>query len=77
MVTDVKDLYDWEVKHLEKHPMLERVPESEDNEDPCVKFMREDTDEARKVIRNGGSIWHAVFKKANLVNAVKMMHFFK
>jgi tRNA (guanine-N7-)-methyltransferase len=29
VVTDVKDLFDWEVKYLEEHPMLEKVPESE------------------------------------------------
>ena len=39
--------------------------------DPCIACMREGTDEARKVIRNGGSIWHAVYRKrdpADLTN---------
>jgi hypothetical protein len=31
--------------------------------------MREETDEAKKVLRNGGSIWHAVFRKRDLTNA--------
>jgi tRNA (guanine-N7-)-methyltransferase len=66
VVTDVKDLFDWEVRHMEGHPLLEKVPDEETKEDPCVKFMCEDTDEARKVIRNEGSIWHAVFRKRDV-----------
>lgn len=67
MVTDVKDLYDWEVFHLETHPLFERVSEEEVKSDPCVTFMSERTDEAKKVIRNEGQIWNAVFRKKNLV----------
>lgn len=66
IVTDVKDLYDWEYKHLKAHPLLQQVPEEQLAEDPCVKFMSEDTDEAKKVIRNGGNIWRAVFAKKTL-----------
>lgn len=65
-VTDVKELHDWEVEHLELHPLFERVPEEETKDDPCIKFMRSGTDEAKKVIRNEGSIWHAVFRKKEL-----------
>jgi tRNA (guanine-N7-)-methyltransferase len=25
VITDVKELYDWEVEHLEMHPMFEKV----------------------------------------------------
>lgn len=28
-VTDVKDLHDWMVKHLEEHPLFERIPDAE------------------------------------------------
>lgn len=63
IVTDVKDLFDWEYSHLKAHPLFEEIPKEETAVDPCVKFMSEDTDEARKVIRNGGEIWHAVFRK--------------
>ena len=28
-ITDVKELYDWEVMHLEAHPLFERVPQEE------------------------------------------------
>jgi tRNA (guanine-N7-)-methyltransferase len=30
VISDVKDLYDWEVEHLEQHPLFERVPDSEE-----------------------------------------------
>jgi tRNA (guanine-N7-)-methyltransferase len=49
VVTDVKDLFDWEVKHLEEHPLLEKVPEEENENDPCIKMMTTGTDEAKKV----------------------------
>lgn len=64
-VTDVKDLHDWNCLHLGQHPMFERIPKEELKDDPCIAAMREETDEAQKVIRNGGSIWHAVFRKKN------------
>ena len=65
-VTDVKDLHDWNFQHLEDHPMFERIPEEQLKDDQCIKAMREETDEAQKVIRNGGSIWHSVFRKRSL-----------
>jgi len=77
VVTDVKDLFDWEVRHMDIHPMLEKLPESENEADPCVKFMREETDEAKKVIRNEGTIWHAVFRKCEEPNTDKVLNFFK
>ena len=30
--------------------------------------MREGTDEAHKVIRNGGKIWHAIYRKRDFQN---------
>jgi hypothetical protein len=34
--------------------MFERIPDKELVDDPCIKAMREETDEAQKVIRNEG-----------------------
>jgi tRNA (guanine-N7-)-methyltransferase len=65
-VTDVKDLHEWEVEKLSEHPMLERCDNDLEHLDVCEKAMREETDEAKKVLRNGGSIWHAVFRKRDL-----------
>jgi tRNA (guanine-N7-)-methyltransferase len=66
VITDVKELYDWEVEHLEMHPMFEKVSKDETETDPCIRFMREGTDEAKKVIRNQGSMWYAVYTKRDL-----------
>ena len=52
--------------------MFEQVGAAEDNEDPCVRAMREGTDEAQKVIRREGQIWHAVFKKRDVNNSSHM-----
>ena len=46
VVTDVEDLHNWQVSKLEEHPMFERVDEAENEVDPCVRAMREGTDEA-------------------------------
>jgi tRNA (guanine-N7-)-methyltransferase len=54
VVTDVKDLHDWEVQKLSEHPMFERLPVDMEKLNECELAMREGTDEARKVIRNGG-----------------------
>lgn len=40
-VTDVKDLYDWNVKFLGEHVLFEEVTGEEKDNDPCVKMMSE------------------------------------
>ena len=70
IVTDVEDLHNWQVEKLEEHPMFERIPDADTLDDPCVKAMRKGTDEAQKVIRKEGSIWHAVFKKRDVSDSV-------
>ncbi len=67
VITDVKELYDWEVEHLEMHPLFEKVDEAETKADPCIKFMTDGTDEAKKVMRNEGNMWYAVYRKRDIV----------
>ena len=43
------------------------MTEAENEGDPCIGYMREGTDEAKKVKRNQGKIWHAVFRKREAV----------
>jgi len=62
-ITDVKDLYDWQTRHLDAHPLFERVPESELKEDPCYIAIHNATDEAKKVDRNEGSKFAAVYRR--------------
>jgi len=42
----VKDLFDWNVDHLERHPLFERLDDEEFKDDPCIPFMTMQTDEA-------------------------------
>lgn len=62
-ITDVEDLHKWMVEHLEKHPLFERLPESWEKEDRCVEIMTTETEEGKKVSRNGGSKYIACFKR--------------
>jgi len=63
IVTDVLDLFEWERNHLLIHPLFKELPKEEIEADPCIKFMAEDTDEAKKVKVKGGSINYSVFVK--------------
>lgn len=62
-ITDVEDLHNWMVKHLEEHPLFERLSESWENEDKCVSIMRNATEEGKKVERKKGDKFVACFKR--------------
>ncbi|KAI9355974.1 putative methyltransferase-domain-containing protein [Zopfochytrium polystomum] len=53
-VTDVEDLHKWMVKHLDDHPLFERLTQAELDADPCVPCVMESTEEGKKVARNNG-----------------------
>lgn len=62
-ITDVEDLHNWMVEHLAAHPAFERVPEAEQEVDECVAVMREETEEGKKVTRNKGNKYVALFRR--------------
>lgn len=62
-ITDVEDLHRWMVGHFEAHPSFVRVGEVEQEEDGCVEIMRMETEEGKKVERNGGVKYVALFKR--------------
>ena len=64
-ITDVEDLHVWMVGCFEAFPGgFERVAAGEEVEgDGCVGVMREGTEEGRKVERNGGRKFVAVFRR--------------
>ncbi|USP74591.1 tRNA (guanine-N(7)-)-methyltransferase [Curvularia clavata] len=70
-ITDVQDLHEWMVEHFEKHPSFERVEKRfEEGEgenaagmDECVKAMRVETEEGKKVERNKGLKFVACFRR--------------
>jgi tRNA (guanine-N7-)-methyltransferase len=62
-ITDVEDLHNWMVSHFDAHPSFERVPEEEQEADACVKIMRVETEEGKKVERNKGPKFVALFRR--------------
>lgn len=62
-ITDVEDLHNWMVEHLDAHPSFERVSEAEQEADECVAVMRQETEEGKKVTRNNGNKYVALFKR--------------
>jgi tRNA (guanine-N7-)-methyltransferase len=52
-ITDVKDLHDWHVEKCSAHPLLVGCSKKEMEEDPCVELMRTETEEGKKVEREG------------------------
>ncbi|ODV77250.1 uncharacterized protein CANTADRAFT_56132 [Suhomyces tanzawaensis NRRL Y-17324] len=62
-ITDVEDLHIWMAKHLEEHPMFERLDKAWEEQDKCVSIMYNATEEGQKVTRNKGSKWIACFRR--------------
>ncbi|EEP80965.1 hypothetical protein UREG_05807 [Uncinocarpus reesii 1704] len=72
-ITDVEDLHLWMVSHFEGSAddaagngiseLWERVGDEELEQDVCVKIMREETEEGKKVTRNGGKKFVAVWRR--------------
>lgn len=62
-ITDVEDLYNWMVQHLEGHLSFERLPEEEQESDVCVQTMKVETEEGKKVERNKGHKFVACFRR--------------
>ncbi|CAG8723978.1 5336_t:CDS:2, partial [Acaulospora morrowiae] len=57
------DLHAWMVKHLEEHPLFERISDEEVEKDPVVPLVRTETEEGKKVERNNGQKFLACFRR--------------
>ena len=70
-ITDVEELHRWIVRHFEGHDevgvgvgeLWERVSNEENERDVCVKVMSVETEEGKKVERNGGQKFVAVWRR--------------
>lgn len=62
-ITDVEDLHNWMVSHLEDHPLFERLDKEWEKNDKCVEIMYNSTEEGQKVERNQGSKFVACYKR--------------
>lgn len=56
-VTDVVELNEWMVKHLQEHPLFERVPESEL---VCNEVLKAEEQCCSIVILEVGAVWYSV-----------------
>ncbi|XP_015676143.1 tRNA (guanine-N(7)-)-methyltransferase [Protobothrops mucrosquamatus] len=62
-ITDVEEVHTWMVKHFRDHPLFEEVPLKELASDPVVSLLGTSTEEGKKVQRNGGKVFPAVFRR--------------
>ncbi|XP_050424917.1 tRNA (guanine-N(7)-)-methyltransferase [Adelges cooleyi] len=62
-VTDVKDLHEWMTQHFSEHCLFEPVDEECLKEDPIVDKLYESSEEGKKVTRNNGDKFLAVFRR--------------
>ena len=62
-ITDVEDLHVWMVERFEAHASFERVGAQECEGDECVATMSTETEEGKKVTRNQGKKFVAVFRR--------------
>jgi tRNA G46 methylase TrmB len=69
VVTDVKELHEWQIAHLDDHPAFERVPAEEEQADLCFTLIFNESEEACKVARNEGSKWGAIYRRLTLEQA--------
>lgn len=60
--TDVEDLYNWMFQHFNEHPLFRRIPQDQVEIDPIVNCFQL-TEEGKKVVRNNGQIYKAVFER--------------
>ncbi|KAJ1929725.1 tRNA (guanine-N(7)-)-methyltransferase (tRNA(m7G46)-methyltransferase) [Tieghemiomyces parasiticus] len=61
--TDVRDLHEWMVKHLDAHPLFARIPNEDLDDDPVVRCVLTSTEEGRKVARNDGDKFLACYRR--------------
>ncbi|KAM4063111.1 putative methyltransferase [Hirsutella rhossiliensis] len=62
-ITDVEALHEWMVYHFDAHPAFSRVPREEEQADECVEVMMRETEEGKKVERNKGPKFVALFRR--------------
>lgn len=62
-ITDVEDLHDWMLAHFDAHPSFERLSDQDQQADQCVAVMMIETEEGKKVERNGGSKFVACWRR--------------
>lgn len=65
-ITDVQDLNEWMVSHLDGFPAFEKLSEVEIAKDSVVEEVRTATEEGKKVERNNGVKLVAVYRRLDM-----------
>ncbi|XP_075055432.1 tRNA (guanine-N(7)-)-methyltransferase [Mixophyes fleayi] len=60
-ITDVDEVHEWMVKHFTEHPLFERVTKDQLADDIIIDKLGTSTEEGKKVQRNKGQNFLAVF----------------
>ncbi|KAL3058426.1 tRNA (guanine-N(7)-)-methyltransferase [Gymnodraco acuticeps] len=67
-MTDVEEVHLWMVKHFSEHPLFKRVLDEELVGDVIISRLGTCTEEGKKVQRNGGKNFLAVFRRIEDLN---------
>lgn len=63
-ITDVQELHEWHVAKCDAHPLFRRLADEDvETSDPCVHAMKTETEEGKKVARNKGNKYYAVYER--------------
>ena len=63
IITDVKELFDWERRVLGQNPCFKEISSKEEvDKDPFTQFMK-NTNEARKVIKSKGEMYYSIYER--------------
>ncbi|XP_076013023.1 tRNA (guanine-N(7)-)-methyltransferase [Genypterus blacodes] len=62
-MTDVEEVHLWMVKHFSEHPLFTRMTDEELDGDVIINRLGTCTEEGKKVQRNGGKNFLAVFRR--------------
>jgi len=72
IITDVKELHEWQVERCEAHPLFRCLNDKAAEVDPCVNAMKNETEEGQKVARNGGEKYYAVYERIDDLEGTKV-----
>ncbi|XP_077978393.1 tRNA (guanine-N(7)-)-methyltransferase-like [Glandiceps talaboti] len=62
-ITDVKEVHEWMKSHFSQHPLFEYIPEDQLKDDIVVSKLYGSTEEGKKVTRNKGDKYTAIFQR--------------
>ena len=67
VATDVLELYEWMTNCLNAHPLFKRIDNTELENDPVIECITNSTEEGKKVARNNGDKYWAVYRRIRFI----------